>query len=208
MGPVGTPTTRLLYPTLKVAVPRVYTLQVLLPEQVQEQLREWTVRTPGATLPAGGAHITLLSPFSPVRPRAPIRKFTATVCATFLPFPVRLSRVLSGTHWRRPSLNGVFLMGNGLTEGIRELVRLQRALRETLDPLKRDLHPEVSRRPYKPHVSLTWGIPPGEAVALARSARAARLQIEFTVDRIWLVEYPPESSGSGEVTHVRSFKLG
>jgi 2'-5' RNA ligase len=151
-------------------VPRVYTLQVILPEDVQEQLREWTARTPGATLPEGGAHITLLSAFSPVRPRAPIRKRTAAVCATFRPFPIRLNRVLSGSHFRRPSLYGVFLMGNGLTEGIRELIRLHRELRDILEPYKRDLHPEVSKRRFKPHVSLTWGIPPGQAVGVNSDA--------------------------------------
>ncbi len=189
-------------------MPHVYTLQILLPESIQEQLREWTARTPGATLPTEGAHITLLSAFSPVRPRAPIRAHTAIVCAQFEPFPIRLNRVLSGTHWRRPNLYGVFLMGNGMTEGVRTLIHLQSELRNALALFKRDLHPEVSQRPYKPHVSLTWGIPPAEAVKLAQAARAAHLQIEFTVDKVWLLEYPPETSDLAHATRVRAFKLG
>ncbi len=208
MGQVGARTTRLLTTQLKVAMPHVYTLQILLPDPVQEQLRQFAARTPGATLPTAGAHVTLVSAFSPVRPRAPIRARTAMVCAQFQPFPVRLNRVLSGTHWRRPNLNGVFLMGNGMTEGIRTLVRLQSELRNGLALFKRDLHPEVSQRPYRPHVSLTWGIPPAQAVKLAQAARAAHLQFEFTVDKVWLLEYPPDSSDLEHVTRVRSFKLG
>lgn len=189
-------------------MPHMYTLQILLPEPVQEQLRDFTARTPGATLPAEGAHITLLNAFSPVRPRAPIRARTAVVCAEFQPFAVRLNRVLSGSHWRRPNLFGVFLMGNGMTDGVRTLIRLQSELRNSLALFKRDLHPEVSLRPYKPHVSLTWGIPPAEAVQLAQAARAAHLHVEFIVDRVWLLEYPPDSTDLQQVTRVRAFKLG
>jgi 2'-5' RNA ligase len=189
-------------------VPAEYSLLILLPAPVERELSKWIEQTPGGTLPYWGAHVTLLSDFTPAHGIAAVKRATAQVCTAFTPFVVRFDQVLDESHWRRPQLHAVLLFNRPRAMGHRPLVQLQRELANTLAPLKRDLDPKVSRRVFKPHTSLTWGLPRREAQELGRAAQAAHLKVEFTVDRIWLMEFTPTSSAPQHVKRVRSFMLG
>ena len=91
--------------------------------------------------------------------------------------------------------------------GFATILRLRDALNAGLSPLKRDLLPEVSQRPFVPHVMLTRGISEAEATELAQHAAEAQLHIEFMVDRIHLLQFAG-SEGDMAVCRYAGFSLG
>lgn len=184
-----------------------YSLLILLPKPVERELRQWAKVTPGATVPFWGAHVTLFGDFVPTRGIKAIQGAVEEVCAGFCPFTVDLDQVVSPTHLRRPHQKTVFLAGNAGSKDHHKLLRLRRELAAALDRLKRDGQPEVSRRGYYPHLSLTWGLPEDRATELAQAAAAAHLKVEFTVEKIWLLKFTPDSSAPRQVEHVRAFEL-
>ncbi len=176
---------------MKRSAPAAYSLSILLPDTVERELRAWIERTPGATLPSWGAHVTLLGDFVPTDGLARVQDAVAQVCAASRPFSARFDRIIAEPHWKRPHLQAVLLANRPRSTDRRRLVEFHRKLSTALEPFKRDLFPNVSQRPFNPHTSLTWGLPDGEAAQLARAARAAHLSVEFTVDRIWLLQIAP-----------------
>jgi hypothetical protein len=192
---------------VKRTVPAAYSLSILLPDAVERELRTFIERAPGATLPSWGAHVTLLGDFVPTQGLAPVEEAITRVCSASRAFPVRLDRIIAEPHWRRPPLHAVLLAGRPRSADRRRLVEFRRRLSTALKPLKHDLFPEVSERPYNPHTSLTWGLPNDEAEQLARAAQAADLSVEFTIDRIWLLQTTPARSAPEQVNRVTSFAL-
>jgi len=136
----------------------------------------------------------------------PIEQEIEKVCGAFDPFVLRLDRVASETHWRRPHLKTVLLVsGEKSTDGYRTLVRLHSSLATALAPLKHDLFPEVSQRPHVPHLSLTWGLPEAAAARLAKAAEASHLEAEFLVEEIWLLGFT-QATPAGERQGIYSRK--
>jgi 2'-5' RNA ligase len=180
---------------------------ILLPASVEHALRDWTRRTPGATLPAWGAHVTLLNDFVAVHGLESIEDRIAAVCARFGPFTVRLDRVVSRTHWQRPHLKTVLLTSDPHSKDHRTLLRLRRELAQVVEPAARTAKPAVSRRRFRPHLTLTWGLAGGQAAFLAQAARRTQLKVEFRVEKIWLLQFTPSSSGAPKVKRVKSFRL-
>lgn len=192
----------------KAESPTEYSLEILLPDDIEERFRRWISRVPGATWPRWGGHITVLNGFIPARGLEPIVQEIQRRCAAARPIPVHLSEVVSDRHWRDPELNAVLLVsGSPDDEELLSLIRVHDSLREGLGPLKRDAQPEISNRPYVPHLSLTRGLPEPEASRLVEMARASRLEVEFTVENIWLLEFVAVSSRDERVDRVRSFPL-
>ncbi|MCK5557924.1 MAG: 2'-5' RNA ligase family protein [Candidatus Hydrogenedentes bacterium] len=188
--------------------PSEYSLEVLLPERVDKQFRRWVKRVPGATWPRWGGHITVLNRFVPTRGLEPIVEEIDRACGACHPFLIRLTEVVSDRHWRDPQLNAVLLVsGSRDEEGYRSLVRLRDSLQAELAPLKRDVQPGISNRPYVPHLSLTRGLPEPEASRLVETARASRLEVKFTVENIWLLEFVAVSPGKERMGRVQSFPL-
>ncbi len=185
-----------------------YSLLILPPEPIEEQIRSWVIVTPGASLPSWGAHITLLNAFAPTQRVDAIKDAIKEICAGFQPFTLRLERAVSHTHLARPHLRTVFLATNPAENGHREVVRLQNELETALAPLKRDLSHKITFPDYNPHLSLTWGLPEVEAEHLVEAAQRAQLRVEFQVGKIWLLGYSPSLSEPQLVERVQSFALG
>ncbi len=185
-----------------------YTLLILPPETIENQMRAWVAPTPGASLPSWGAHITLLNAFSPTQGLAAVQTTIEQVCARFQPFTIRLDRVVSRTHLARPHLQAVFLASNPSENGHLELVRLQNELEVALAPLKRDLSHKITFPDYNPHLSLTWGLLAPEADRLVEAAQRAQLQVAFPVAKIWLLCFFPSLSDPKQVERVKAFPLG
>ncbi len=185
-----------------------YTMLILPPKAIEEQMRAWVEPTPGASLPSWGAHITLLNAFSPTQGLTAVQTIIEQVAAHFQPFTIRLDHAVSHTHLVRPHLQAVFLTSNPSENGHRESVRLQNELEVALAPLKRDLSQKIVFPDYYPHLSLTWGLPAMEADHLVEAAQRARLHIEFQVDKVWLLCFSPSLSEPKQVERVRAFALG
>jgi 2'-5' RNA ligase len=164
------------------------TIQILLPEAVEKRFQKWANRTPGASWPQWGGHITLLSPFTATVERAKIEQRIVQVCANYQPFPIHLSQIVAMQDWTRPHYRAVFLaFGNEADNGQSTLLSLQRDLDAALRPLRNDLQPEVSLKPYWPHITLALGLAEAEANLMISGMRADGLSAQFEVDTIWLV---------------------
>jgi 2'-5' RNA ligase len=186
-----------------------YALEILLPEELETQFQQWALATPGATWPAWGGHVTLMNRFAPRSGIEHIRSRVATICACFAPFSLCLNRVITEGHWRRPAQHAVLLVSETRPAASEPIMRLHSALARSLARCRRDLQPEVTSRPFAPHISLTFGLPRREALQLVRVAREAKLVAEFTVQAIWLLEIKlPQSDKSKEILSAReSFPL-
>lgn len=185
-----------------------YSLQILLPNSISQKLDHWANHAAGATIPASGWHITLLGDFVLLHGLKEIEQAVEAVGARYKPFVVCLDQVTKHMHWLRPHLDAVLLVNETDSEAQRTLLRFQRELSKALAPLKKDAYAEMANRRYNPHVSLTWGLPKPEARRLVHAARAAKLEVEFTVEEIWLLEIIPSSSQPQLVKRGKSFKLG
>ncbi len=185
-----------------------YSLEIPLPQYIEQEFRNWIRDVPGATWPRWGGHITVLNRFVPRGGLHPVVRAVQKVCAARAPFLIHLDEVLSDRHWRDPQLNAVLLVsGSRDEEGCRALARLHDDLETELEPLKRDVHPELSGRGYVPHLSLTLGVPEPDAARLLEMARASGLEVEFTVENICLLEFVGAVSGEERMGRVQSFPL-
>jgi hypothetical protein len=183
-----------------------YSLEIPMPEHIEREFRGWIKDVPGATWPRWGGHITVLNRFVPTRGLEPLVQAVQRMCAAHPPFLIHLDEVVSDRHWRDPRLNAVMLVScQRDEEGCRALVRLRESLRAELEPLKRDVHPELSARGYVPHLSLTLGVPELDAARLLEMARASGLEVEFTVENICLLEFVGAVSGEERMERVQSF---
>jgi len=185
-----------------------YSLEIPLPPDVDEQLRSWAKRAPGATWPKWGGHITILNRFAVEGKLESVIQEIERVSSSFGPFVIRFDRVVCDRHWLDPDLTAVFLTGASKDEnGYRMLVELHDAVSRALAPLKRDIYPETSEEAYLPHLSLTSGLPEPEAALLAEAARLSGLKLELRVENISLLEFVTESSGKERMQRARSFAL-
>ena len=79
-----------------------YSLQILLPEEIDREFRRWVEATPGATWPEEGGHVTVLPPLEPVLGLEPLEEAIAAVCAAWQPFRLELSRPVGAPHLGPP----------------------------------------------------------------------------------------------------------
>jgi len=188
---------------------RLYGLTILLPEEVEQRLRNWVAHTPGATWPEWRGHITVVPAFVALDSPDAIEAAVARVCQAYAPFRLTLNRIRRTQHLIRPHLQTVLLVEPARTAP-GPLHRLRADLAAILAPVKEDVHPVYSNHPFLPHVSLTWGLPELEASRLARAARAARLEVSLTVDQLWLVALSPTGTDALQVddTRTKLFRLG
>ncbi len=185
-----------------------YTVEIPLSPDVENRFRRWVERTPGATWPKWGGHITILDSFVPRRGIEPVVGVIEPVCTNYAPFEIRFDSVMCDAYWVEPHLRTVLMVSSSHDEdGCRALVDLHRSFRKELARVASDVRPEVSDRPYVPHLSLTAGIPQPAALELMEAARAARLKVEFVVRKISLLEFVEGTEGEKDARLVRSFEL-
>ena len=100
----------------KARLPSEYSLEILLPEAVEQQFRHWIRRVPGATWPRWGGHITVLNRFVPARELEPIVLEIEGTCPACRSFLIHLNEVVSNRHWRDPQFNAVLLVSGSRDE--------------------------------------------------------------------------------------------
>jgi hypothetical protein len=166
-----------------------YSLQIPLPDEIDRAFRRWVAATPGATWPEEGGHVTVLPPVVPLRGLEPLEAAIAGVCADWRPFRLELSRLVRAPHLAHPPLHTVLLAEPAAAARRSQLHGLRRALLSALRPVARDLSPAYTRRPYRPHITLTLGVDRSAAAGLAEAAAAAGLRAVLAVDALWLRAY-------------------
>ena len=187
--------------------PSQCTLEIPLPPRIDQQFRRWVERTPGATWPRWGGHVTILNRFGPERGIEPVIQEIEPVCAAFRPFAIQLDRLICDPHWLEPRMECVILVSRHDQEGYRTLIELHDTVCARLDTLTRGVQLEICKRAYVPHLSLTSGLSESEAPRLAQAAHASHLKVEFAVQSISLLEFAEGASGKEEMRRARSFAL-
>jgi hypothetical protein len=101
-------------------------------------------------------------------------------CASLGAFDVCFNLPVREPYWDKPGLEIVMLAGErpGDVAGV---IELRERLIANLAPLKLTL---AESGPFQPHVTLTTGLPAGEALAL--EAAAAGLELRFTAREVVL----------------------
>ncbi|MCB0044394.1 MAG: 2'-5' RNA ligase family protein [Caldilineaceae bacterium] len=164
-----------------------YSLQIMLPDDLNRRFARWAANTSGASWPGWGGHMTLLAPFTCVLSRGQLEAELVNAAAGHSPVPVSLTQLTVVPDWTRPVYWAVFLTPPA--EGGSGLQRL-RALHADIDmrlaPVRTDSFPDISKREYLPHITLALGLYEEEAHKMAGAARADKLIAKFMVDHFVL----------------------
>lgn len=168
-----------------------YGLFILLPENDEVRLRAWAERTRNASWPAWRGHITLINTFTLLSTLEQFQEVLQKVGREVEPFKVNLDRVIQRPNLVREGLETVMLVGHRYPDTATPLYTLQEKLVNTVKQLKKDgkTARQVSQRPYRPHVSLTLGLPDREARALTETAEQDGLAVRFRVTEFCLVGF-------------------
>ncbi len=152
-----------------------FSVQILLPAALQRQFERWTDETEGASWPAHGGHVTLLPLFHTALTREDVLGHVAAVCRRTKTFTLCLDVPKAVPDITRPDYFAVFLAAAEEWEtGFAEAVTLRAALAHTLAAQRNDLLPEVSARPFLPHITLALGVSEREARRIAAPALSPR----------------------------------
>ena len=156
-----------------------YAFMIALPPAVDQNLRRWTEATPGASWDVSGGHVTLAR-FTGNLAAQKLVPALHEACAGFGAFDVRFSVPAREAYWDKPGLEIVMLIGER-PHDVAGVVDLRERLIASLLPMGLALMESGS---YRPHVTLTTGLPPVEALAL--EAAAAGLELRFTAHEVVL----------------------
>ena len=168
-----------------------FSVMILLPEALQREFERWTDQTEGTSWPVNGGHVTLLPPFqTALTPDAVVERVTA-VCRAKDPFVLRLTMPMAVPDRTRQDYFAVFLaVAEGAETGRAEASALHDDLDRALASYKHDLLPEVSSRPFLPHVTLALGLSEREAGRVVRACAESSLAAEFSVDVVTVFAAP------------------
>lgn len=177
-----------------------FSIQILLPDDVDRSLRRWTEETPGASWPSWGGHVTLLPRFRALISAEELGERVVAACARFSPMDLRLTEIVEMKDWTRSGYSGVFLVPSAEPgSGMKRLKALQAELDGALAPVREDLAPEVTRHDFLPHVTLALAVSEAEATKMVSRARAQSLSAEFTLDRVWLLQFIAAADGETSI---------
>jgi 2'-5' RNA ligase len=164
-------------------------VNILLPEPLDRRLARWAKAMPGASWPAWGGHITLLSSFVPTLPVADVLARVAAVGEQHAPFTVRLRAPVAIQDVTRPDYDAVFLTVDDEDEPDHHAVRaLREDLLAALADVRTDVRRELQQQAFLPHITLALSLAKAEAETLVRAIRAEPLEAEFVVEVIWVLE--------------------
>jgi len=177
---------------------RICSVAILLPAALQRRLERWAGETPGTSWPSSGGHVTLLPRFRTLLPLKAVSDYIAAVCRKHEPFTLRLNVPLAVADRTRQDYFAVFLAaGEDAESGRAAATALRDDLAAALGQYREDLLPEVSERPYLPHITLALGLSEREASRIVRICMTAGLAAEFAVETVTLTARP---AGGGEAS--------
>ncbi len=162
-----------------------YSVLIMLPDALQKQFERWTDETEGASWPAYGGHVTLLPSFRSELMPETVAERVAAVCRAHDPFSLQLTKPLAVADRTRQDYYAVFLAAEeDVATGYATAAALREDLDQALAPVKRDLLPEVSSRPFLPHITLALGLSEREAGRVVRACVESGLTAEFAVEEV------------------------
>jgi hypothetical protein len=170
---------------------KMYSLHIFLPDDIENNFNGWVSRTPYASWPSWGGHITIIPKFKPMISKEVIEKELSEICSVFPAFPVQFAQVFCQIHLLNPSLKLVYLSSPSDSKSYVRLARLQTLLAERLNSLDNR---------YTPHLSLSLGLEEEKALQVANAAKKANLKLDFTATNICLLEHL-----NNEVFRTKSF---
>ncbi len=175
-------------------IPRI-SVHILLPESIDRRFRRRVEKLPGASWPAWGGHITLVSSFVPTCPPEQVFNLVAQAVGGFKAFSVRLTEAVADEDVTRPHFHAVFIqLGDPESEDHQSLVRLQQVINAALAPVRADTKPELDAIAFTPHLTLALGLGDHEAAKLVNALRSDPMEAEFMVDAVWLVLMWPDEA--------------
>jgi hypothetical protein len=182
-----------------------WTVQILLPESVDRELQRKTDKTPGASWPAWGGHVTLLPMFTTSADEGVLQQAVACAVEGFGPIEVTLADVEVEQDLTRPDYHAVFLQMDEESGPLRTLRMLHERLDEATRFMRTDLRPALDGAKFVPHVTCALGLSETEAERVARTLRVDNLSVRFRLKEIVLLGF--DASGSGEPSRAYSFPL-
>ncbi len=190
--------------------PTQVSVQILLPKPLNQRLARWAKDAPGASWPAWGGHITLVPPFQPLVSFETLEQTVASVCVRYRPINLRFTNVVSVPDWTREGYRAVILeppSDAASGEDMERFAALQRELSQALSDMGALVKPELLDRPFAPHITLALSVSEMEADHMVSQIRAQGLVAEFTVDRVWLLQFAGSHNG-GTLIERRDIPLG
>jgi hypothetical protein len=136
-------------------------------------MRAWAETTPGATWDTAGGHVTLARFTGSLPPEALIPAFREA-CAGVQPISARFTSPARGPYWDKPGVEIVMLAGKE-PDDVAGVLSLRERLLAAVLPEGVSL---LEGGPYRPHVTLTTGLPSEDARRLEAEARD--LDLRFT----------------------------
>jgi hypothetical protein len=150
-----------------------YAFALSLPPADDRRLRLWAEATPGATFDAAGGHVTLARFTGSVPPGA-LLPALREACESVPPVAGRFNLPSREPYWDKAGTEIVMLVGER-PEDVGGVLDLRERLLAAVLPLGVSL---AEGGPYRPHVTLTTGLAPQEALRL--EAAAGSLDLRFT----------------------------
>ena len=137
------------------------------------RMRAWAEAMPGATWDPTGGHVTLAR-FTGSLPPEALVPAVREACAGVQPIPARFTLPARGPYWDKPGVEIVMLVSER-PEDIAGVLDLRERLLAAVLPLGLPL---LEGGSYRPHVTLTTGLPAEDASRLEAAARD--LDLRFT----------------------------
>ena len=154
-----------------------YAFTLSLPPKDDERLKRWAEQTPGATWDLSGGHVTLARLTGSLPPEELVPRFHEA-CAGLTSFPAAFTRPVREDYWDKPGLQIVMLAAE-TEEDIAGVLALRERLLAKFLPEGLTL---MEGGEYRPHVTLTIGLPEEDAQRLERLARP--LDLRFTAHEV------------------------
>jgi hypothetical protein len=154
-----------------------YAFALSLPPKEDERLRQWAEATDGASWDMSGGHVTVAR-FTGNLPPETLVPLLVDACANLGPFQAAFTKPCREDYWDKPGLQIVMLVGEKEAD-IAGILRLRRRLLERLPFAGLTL---IEAGEYNPHVTLTTGLPPEQALLLEKQAED--LNLRFTANEV------------------------
>lgn len=164
-----------------------YSLQIRVPDEVDALLHGWCRQSPGATWPEWGGHITLLPIFRPMQPLPALEEAIRLAVLKYGPFRVRLSDVWCRPHLVKPDSCIVFITTHDHEPA--DMWDMQADLAAAVGPMVRPEWDLLWGMSFRPHISLTTGLPRKQAEDLLRKAGRDGIDVSFWAERVSLMRH-------------------
>jgi hypothetical protein len=154
-----------------------YAFTLSLPPIEDRRLHAWADATPSASWDVSGGHVTLARFTGALAPETLVPRLHEA-CSGFGSFEAAFTKPCREDYWDKPGLEIVMLIGE-TQQDVARVLDLRARLLATFLPTGLTL---MEGGEYVPHVTLTTGLPPEEALRLEKSAHT--LDLRFTANEI------------------------